>query len=232
MLAEMTQPDTGLGKQVQRFSPYTDNGGSVIAIAGKGFAVVASETRLSSGRHIFTRNQSKLFTLTPQTVLASTGCWCDVLTMTKVLEARVRHYQMDHNRIISCPAVSQMISNMLYGRRFFPYYVSNVLAGLDEEGNGVVYSYDPVGHKGTHVYTASGSSGALMQPLLDSQVGLKNNEIPTDDMKNLTAENAIKLIVTSFIAAAERDTFCGDSIAIKIITKDGIEERSVPLRKD
>ena len=38
-----------------------------------------------------------------------------------------------------------MLSNVLYSKRFFPYSVSNVLAGLDEDGEGWVYSYYPVG---------------------------------------------------------------------------------------
>lgn len=37
-----------------------------------------------------------------------------------------------------------MLSGMLYGKRFFPYYVNNILGGIDEDGKGCVYSFDPV----------------------------------------------------------------------------------------
>lgn len=71
---------------------------------------------------------------------------------------------------MSTPATAQMLSTMLYYKRFFPYYVSNILAGLDTEGKGVVYRYDPVGHTELAPYVAGGSAGALLQPLLDNQV--------------------------------------------------------------
>ena len=79
-------------------------------------------------------------------------------------------YKHEHQKDISTAAIAQMLSVMLYNKRFFPYYVSNILAGLDEEGNGVVYSYDPVGHHEKHTFQAGGSAGALLQPFLDNQV--------------------------------------------------------------
>ena len=38
-------------------------------------------------------------------------------------------------------------------------------------GKGVVYSFDPVGSYGSDGYRARGSAAAMLQPLLDNQVG-------------------------------------------------------------
>lgn len=87
---------------------------------------------------------------------------------------RMKSYLHDHSKVMNTPAVAQMTSVMLYHKRFFPYYISNILAGLDETGKGCVYSYDPVGHCERNMYRAGGSACTLLQPLLDNQVGLKN----------------------------------------------------------
>lgn len=38
---------------------------------------------------------------------------------------------------MTCGAIAAMLSTILYGRRFFPYYVYNIIGGLDEEGKGL-----------------------------------------------------------------------------------------------
>ena len=63
-----------------------------------------------------------------------------------------------------------MLSNVLYSKRFFPYSVSNVLAGLDEDGEGWIYSYDPVGCVEKLKNSSGGAGVAIIQPLLDNQV--------------------------------------------------------------
>jgi len=222
--------DAGQVPVEHHFSPYTDNGGSIVAIGGPGFAIIASDTRLTSGFAIYTRDQGKLHSLTNSAVLGASGCWCDVLSLTRLIQARMKLYKHEHQKDMRPGALAQMLSTMLYGRRFFPYYVSNVIAGLDEQGNGVVYSYDPVGHCDKNMYHAGGSSGALLQPLLDSQIGLKNMAVkPTAP---LTVEKALQITKDVFTSAAERDIKCGDGVIIRIITKDGIKEETFKLRFD
>lgn len=79
-------------------------------------------------------------------------------------------YKHEHHKSMMTPATAQMLSIILYHKRFFPYYISNILVGLDDNGKGCVYSYDPVGHTERSTHMAGGSAGALLQPLLDNQV--------------------------------------------------------------
>ncbi|KAJ8974158.1 hypothetical protein NQ317_005806 [Molorchus minor] len=168
-------PDYSTAPVQHQFSPYADNGGSVVAIAGEDFVVIGADTRLSAGFSIYTRNQNKLFQLSKTTVL---GC----------------------------------------------------SVGLDNEGKGCVYSYDPIGHCEKAKYRAGGSAGALLQPLLDNQIGQKNMEIASKEP--ISQEKAIATLKDVFISAAERDIYTGDSVSIKVITKDGIKEETFELRKD
>ncbi|XP_037933475.1 proteasome subunit beta type-1 [Teleopsis dalmanni] len=218
------------GIQRYDFSPYESNGGSIVAIGGDDFVVIGADTRLSTGYSIHTRDQNKIFKLTPNTVLGSTGCWCDSLALTSLLRARVQMYEHSHLKTISTDAIAQLLSVLMYSKRFFPYYVSNILAGLDNEGKGIVYSYDPIGHCERTKYRAGGSAGALLQPVLDNLIGYKNMNI--DEIPPISLERAISVTTDVFISAAERDIYTGDAVLINIITKDGVEVKEIALRKD
>jgi hypothetical protein len=57
MIAETRNP-------LQRhFNPYTENGGTILAIAGADFSVIAGDTRQSEGYSIQTRYAPKVFRL-------------------------------------------------------------------------------------------------------------------------------------------------------------------------
>jgi 20S proteasome alpha/beta subunit len=43
-------------------------------------------------------------------------------------------YQHAHHKQMPLRAIARMIQTMLYGRRFFPYYVYNILGGIEEDG--------------------------------------------------------------------------------------------------
>lgn len=43
-------------------------------------------------------------------------------------------YKHSNNKTMTTGAIAAMLSTILYSRRFFPYYVYNIIGGLDEEG--------------------------------------------------------------------------------------------------
>lgn len=57
-------------------------------------------------------------------------------------------YKHSNNKAMTTGAIAAMLSTILYSRRFFPYYVYNIIGGLDEEGK----------KRGRHVFDAGVSS--------------------------------------------------------------------------
>lgn len=71
-------------------------------------------------------------------------------------------------------SIARLIQTMLYNRRMFPYYVYNILAGIEVDGSGAVYSFDPVGSYEREACRAAGAAQSLLQPFLDNQVSVSS----------------------------------------------------------
>lgn len=128
-----------IGPMGRHFEPYQNNGGTVLSVSGKDYTIVASDTRLGSGYSVPSRNVSRIIKLTDKVVLASSGMQCDIAVLHKILKIRLTQYEYNHQKEMSLSAISQMLSTMLYYRRFQPYYTFNVLGGIDEDGKSNFY---------------------------------------------------------------------------------------------
>jgi 20S proteasome subunit beta 6 len=213
-----------------RWSPYTDNGGTILAVAGEDYCALISDTRLSQGYSIHTRENSKVIQLTPHVLLASAGMQSDRETLHRVLKMRMSDYEHEHKKPPSLEAVAQLLSTMLYHKRFFPYYTFNVLAGTDSTGKGGVYVYDAIGSHERVPWAANGSGGHQVMSVLDSQVGKTNQTIPGAPLDRVGVINVMKDAITS---VGERDILTGDSAEVFVIdAKAGVDKTIMELKKD
>jgi len=191
--------------------------------------VVAGDTRLSTGYRIHTRDSSKVSQLTDKCVIASAGMKSDAITLHRMLKARIVMYEHKHRRQPSTTAVAQMLSTVLYGKRFFPYYCFNILSGVDDEGKGATFQYDAIGSFERSPYAAQGSGKALVTSVLDNQVGKTNQTI---DTPALTREEVVELAKDGLSSVGERDIFTGDGAEIFIITSAGVVRQTFELKQD
>ncbi|KAJ2413180.1 Proteasome subunit beta type-6, partial [Coemansia sp. RSA 2524] len=136
-----------------------------------------------------------------------------------------------HDKHIGTQALAQLLSNTLYGRRMFPYYVFPILAGIGSDGRGVAYSYDALGNMKDVTHIAYGSASALVQPFLDNQVGHLNQR-GADLNARLDREQARKVAIDAFTGATERDIYTGDWLEIYIVDANGVHKEVRELKHD
>jgi len=209
--------------QQRSFNPYAENGGTILAIAGADFTVIAGDTRQSEGYSIQTRYAPKVFRLTDRAVLAVNGFAADGNMFVKKVKQRLEWYRHAHAKDMPLRAIARLIQTMLYARRFFPYYVYNILGGIEEDGTGAVYSFDPVGSYEREACRAAGAAQSLVQPFLDNQIYFKN-QTPAQGSPHpahLPLPDVLSIVIDSFTSATERHIEVGDGLEMYIVLAKG-----------
>lgn len=142
-------------------------------------------------------------------------------------------YRYQHGKPMSLAACAQRLSHILYQKRFFPFYVQAILGGLDEQGKGALYSYDPVGSYEREQCRSAGAASSLIMPFLDNQVNLKNQYIPgsgeghelkAQEAKPLDRATVEEIVQDAFTSAVERHIEVGDNLQMMVVDKAGIRK--------
>jgi proteasome beta subunit len=115
--------------------------------------------------------------------------------------------------------MGKLVSNMLFQRRMYPLLMETLVGGVDEEGESL-FSMDPVGSLIPDPFITAGTGAAIAMGVIEAEY-----------KEGMTMKEGADLVVKSIKAAVARDIASGDGIDMLLITRDGVEERSISLRK-
>jgi 20S proteasome subunit beta 3 len=101
-------------------------------MAGKDCVAIACDLRLGLQSLTVSNDFPKIFNYGPSTYLGLTGLATDVSTVSELFRYKVNMYRLREERDISPQTFANLVSSSLYERRFGPWFVSPVVAGINQ----------------------------------------------------------------------------------------------------
>jgi proteasome beta subunit len=188
-------------------------GTTTLGIICKDAAVVAAEKKSTMGYLVASKESEKIIPVDEHLAVTTAGASGDAQTLARYLAAEVKLFSMANQRKISVKSAATLLSNILQGSKFYPYYVQLILAGYDENGPGV-FDLDAIGGMEQEKrFFSTGSGSPMALGVLED--GYRDG---------MSADEGAKLAIRAIKAAIERDIGSGGrAIDVAVINKDGIK---------
>jgi len=202
------------------------NGGSVIAMVGKDCVAIASDLRLGVQSLSITSDFEKIFPVTDRLFVGLPGLATDVTTLREQFRYRVNMYTIKEEREIEPQTFAQLVSSTLYERRFGPYFIEPVIAGMQKTPTGdyapFIAATDLIGC--LNFAKDFVVAGTASEKLFGVAEGLWEPD--------LAAEDLFETISQTLLNALDRDAFSGWGAVVHVITKDKVITRKLKGRMD
>ncbi|KAL7536490.1 hypothetical protein ACHAWF_005480 [Thalassiosira exigua] len=198
------------------------NGAAIIAMAGKDCVGIASDNRLGIQFQTLAMDFKKVFKMNDKLMVGLAGLASDVQTLDQLLRFRMNLYELREEREMTPLVFTNLLSNMLYEKRFGPYFCEPVVAGLDEKGQPHIATMDLIGATlsskdfvvaGTCEGNLYGMCETLWKPDMDKEV-------------------LFETLAQALLASVDRDALSGWGGVVHIITKEGVISRELKGRQD
>mmetsp|Transcript_65392 Transcript_65392/g.132766 ORF Transcript_65392/g.132766 Transcript_65392/m.132766 type:complete len:206 (-) Transcript_65392:52-669(-) len=199
------------------------NGAAIIAMCGKGCVGIAADTRLGVQHTTVATDFKKVFQLNDRLFLGLAGLATDVQTVHELVTFRMNMYKLKEEREMKASTFSHLMESMLYGRRFAPWFVEPVIAGLEGDDNTpFVYASDLLGAgMRTDDFVVSGTCTENMAGMCESLY-----------KKNMGPDELFEVLAQCLLASVDRDAMSGWGGVVHIITPTEIITRTLKGRQD
>ena len=198
------------------------NGAAIIAMAGKDCVGIAADRRLGIQLQTVSTDFTKTFALNDKVYVGLAGLATDVQTVHNLLEFRMQLYRLREEREMSPQVLSHLLSTLLYEKRFGPYFVEPIVAGLDEKGKPFLSSMDLIGAAvEDDDFVVSGTCTGNMYGMCESLY-----------KPDLSPDALFETLAQALLSSVDRDAISGWGGVVHIITKDGVTTKELKGRQD
>ncbi|CCC67993.1 hypothetical protein NCAS_0A14350 [Naumovozyma castellii] len=202
--------------------PSSINGGIVVAMTGKDCVAIACDLRLGSQSLGVSNNFEKIFHY-GHVFLGLTGLATDVTTLSETFRYKTNLYKLKEDRPIEPDTFIQLVSTTLYEKRFGPYFVGPVVAGINSQTEKpFIAGFDLIGCiDEAKDFIVSGTASDQLFGMCESLYE-----------PNLESEDLFETISQALLNAADRDALSGWGAVVYIIKKDKVVKRHLKMRQD
>eukprot|EP01118_Nematostelium_gracile_P002987 TRINITY_DN13436_c0_g1_i1.p1 TRINITY_DN13436_c0_g1~~TRINITY_DN13436_c0_g1_i1.p1 ORF type:complete len:192 (-),score=42.68 TRINITY_DN13436_c0_g1_i1:94-669(-) len=191
-------------------------------MVGKDCVGIASDTRFGAQAMTIGFNQPKVYKVNDRTFIGLAGLASDNQTFYEKVKFRTNLYKLKEEREMGPRTLTHLVSNMLYEKRFGPYFVEPVVCGLDE-GKPFIAATDLIGaplYAEDFVLSSATASEALY------------GMCETLYTPNQEPDDLFETLAQCLLSAVDRDALSGWGGVVHIITKDGVISRELKGRQD
>ncbi len=189
-------------------------GAATVGITFDKGVVITSDKRANWGYTVISKTATKILPITENIILGSAGVSGDFQALSSYLIAETELFKYENRRPITVKATAQLLSNILFSRRYIPFLTQTLIGGYDEDGPHL-YSLDLAGSLIEEKYAAVGSATSLVLGVLEANYH-----------KDITQDEAMKLGIKTVRAATRRDALSGEGIDQIAISPKGLVKAS------
>lgn len=199
------------------------NGGCVVAMRGKNCVAVATDLRFGVQGQTIATDFERVFEVGPHLYIGLPGLVTDTQTVYQRLQFRIKMYEMREGRRVKPKTLMAMVQNLLYERRFGPYFVEPVIAGLDSATKEpYICALDLIGCGCEPAdFVVSGTCSESLYGMCE-----------TLWRENLEPEDLFECISQSLLSSCDRDALSGWGGVVHIIEQDKVTTRYLKTRQD
>ena len=192
----------------------SESGATIVAVKARDGVVISGDRKVTYGTLILSRGAKKVHLLSNRVAVGFSGIIADAQSILRLLQEEMRYYRLAAKTEMSIESIAKLLSVVLYSQKYYPVTSEVIVAGIDNEPKIIVL--DSLGSTLADEYAAIGTGAPIAYGVLEEGYS-----------KDLSLEEAKKLVISAIKSSLKRDALSGGAIDIISIPIRGEPEEQV-----